>query len=128
MEMENGDALRCSEHAIHILSFLGSGEEYSPYNGEVISLRLLKAHNGFKEQIRNVRSAWAHGCITDKSAALVCAASLFEIMTAGWSSAVEVIDDTFSMSLPGFYFDFLCVDYNIFCTHILNSSIQYRSL
>lgn len=101
MEVEKSSSDKPSPHAIHILSCLGSGEKYSAYNGQLSSLHILKAHNGFKEQVKCLGSAWARGCITDKSVALVCSASLFEILTTGWTTAAEVIEEAFSMTLPG---------------------------
>lgn len=96
----NSESLK---RAIHILSCLGSGVSYNPFTCQPPSLQLLKAHQGFKERIRMLRTTWALGVIDDCSTALVCSAALFEELTTGWVAATEVLDNAFSMVLPGHY-------------------------
>lgn len=87
--------------ATHILSCLGSGVKYSSFKGQPPSTQLLRAHQGFKEQIKNLRSAWACGDIRDQSIALICSAALFEELTTGWGAGLTVFEEAFTMALPG---------------------------
>ena len=41
------------------------------------------------------------GVIDDQSISLVCSAALFEELTSGWRAGIEVLDQAFSMVLPG---------------------------
>lgn len=86
---------------MHILYCLGSGVKYIPFKCQPSSVQQLRARQGFKERIRMVRAKGAHGDLDDNAIALICAAALFEELTAGWTSAVEVFDQAFSMVLPG---------------------------
>lgn len=88
--------------AVHILSCLGSGDSYSPFKCQPSSLQLLRAHQGFKEKIRAVRSTWLHGVIDDSSVALISSAALFEELTTGYNAGLEVLDQAFNMVLPGY--------------------------
>lgn len=97
--------------AMHILSCLGSGVKYSPYIGQPSSLQQLRARQGFKEQIRMLRSMWAQGIIDDSSISLICSAALFEELTAGPEAAIEIFDDAFTMVLPGTYNSLLYLDF-----------------
>ncbi|CAN6465668.1 unnamed protein product [Victoria cruziana] len=90
----------CSERAIHILACLGTGTKYSPFKCEVPSTQLLRARQGFKDKIRDLRSSWGRGDVRDHSVALVSSAALLEELTAGWSFAKGVFEDAFSMVLP----------------------------
>lgn len=65
-------------------------------------MKLLRAHQGFKERIRTVRSAWVRGLIDDQSVALICSAALFEELTSGWAAGIEVLDQGFATVLPGY--------------------------
>lgn len=47
------------------------------------------------------------GFIDDQSVALVCAAALFEDFAAGWAAGIEIIDNVFTMVLPGILYVFL---------------------
>ncbi|KAK4567397.1 hypothetical protein RGQ29_003261 [Quercus rubra] len=94
------DSGETSFRALHILSCLGSGETYSPFKSQPSSLKLLRAHQGFKERIRTVRSAWVRGLIDDQSVALICSAALFEELTSGWAAGIEVLDQAFATVLP----------------------------
>lgn len=87
--------------ALHILSCLGSGVKYTPYNCQPSSLLQLRARQGFRERINLLRSTWTHGVIDDQSVALVCSAALFEEISIGWTSSAEIFDQAFSMVLPG---------------------------
>lgn len=91
------------QRAIYILSCLGSGGKYSVYlsDHQVSSTQLLKGRRGFEEQLRKLRSLWAHGDIKEHSTALVAAAALFEDLVSGWEVAARVFEDAFSMTLPG---------------------------
>ncbi|KAL9155477.1 hypothetical protein ABFS82_09G005900 [Erythranthe guttata] len=89
-----------SSRATHILSCLGSGTRYSPFKCQLSSVQLLKARQGFKERIKMLSSTWARGMVDDHSAALVCCAALFEELTTGWTSALEILEHSFTMVLP----------------------------
>ncbi|EEF34680.1 nuclear exosome regulator NRDE2 isoform X2 [Ricinus communis] len=95
-----GDTRESCSRALHILSCLGSGAKYSPYNYKPSSLQLLRAHQGFKEKLKIVKSAWLRGAVNDQSIALVCCAALFEELTTGWAAGVEVLDEALTMVLP----------------------------
>ncbi|XP_025808486.1 protein NRDE2 homolog isoform X3 [Panicum hallii] len=82
-----------THRAIYILSCLGSNVKYAPFIGPISRPQVLRARQGFKEQIRSLRSAFASGGIKEESVALICSASLFESMTSGYSSGLEVIED-----------------------------------
>lgn len=100
-ELANGSD--SSFRALHILSCLGSGGTYSPFKGQPSSLQILKARQGFKDKIRMVRSAWAHGLVDDPSIALICSAASFEELTSGWAVGIEVLDQAFAIVLPGYF-------------------------
>ncbi|KAA8542919.1 hypothetical protein F0562_024071 [Nyssa sinensis] len=89
-----------SSRAIHILSCFGSGVKYSPFKCHPSSLQQLRAHQGFKERIRMLRTTWARGIMDDHSIALICSAALFEELTTGWAAGIEVLNQAFSMVLP----------------------------
>lgn len=95
-----------SLRAVHILSCLGSGEPYSPFKGQVSSVQLLRAHQGFTQKIGTVRSAWGRGIIDDQSVSLVCSVALFEELTSGWTAGIQILDQAFAMVLPGMYLCF----------------------
>ncbi|KAK1278069.1 hypothetical protein QJS04_geneDACA017145 [Acorus gramineus] len=63
-----------------------------------MGLQLLRARQGFKDQMKSIKSAWARGDIKDQSIALICSASLFEILTLGWVAGIGVIEEAFSMN------------------------------
>ncbi|KAL5208468.1 hypothetical protein ABZP36_032903 [Zizania latifolia] len=92
---DNSDSV---DRAIHILSCLGSKAKYTNFSGTISRPQVLKARQGFKEQIRSLRSAFASGDIKEESVALICSASLFESMTSGYASGLEVIEETFSIA------------------------------
>ncbi|KAL3824933.1 hypothetical protein ACJIZ3_020962 [Penstemon smallii] len=94
---ENSDS---SLRAMHILSCLGSGATYSPFKGQPSSLQQLRARQGFKDCIKLLSSTWARGKIEDNSVALICSAALFEELTSGWASALEILERSFTMVLP----------------------------
>ncbi|OVA16559.1 RNA-processing protein [Macleaya cordata] len=89
-----------SQRAIHILSCLGIGVKYITFKCQPSSLQLLRAHQGFKECIRTLRSTWARGDIKEESIALICSASMFEELTTGWTAGIGVLEEAFSMVLP----------------------------
>ncbi|URE46950.1 hypothetical protein MUK42_32857 [Musa troglodytarum] len=89
-----------SQHAIHILSCLGANVKYTPYNCQPSPLQILRARQGFKEQIRSLRNLWARGSIGEHSIAFVCAACLFEQLTNDYCTGIQVIEEAFSMVLP----------------------------
>ncbi|XP_038687857.1 nuclear exosome regulator NRDE2 isoform X2 [Tripterygium wilfordii] len=97
---DHGSSTESKFRVIHILSCLGSGTPYSPFKCQSSSLQLLRAHQGFKERLKTIRSAWARGDINDQSIAFICSAALFEELTAGWAAGIEVLDQTFTMVLP----------------------------
>ncbi|KAJ0987304.1 hypothetical protein J5N97_005660 [Dioscorea zingiberensis] len=90
----------CAQRAIHILSCLGGNMRYDPFKSQTSGLQLLRARQGFKEQIKCLRSTWARGDVKEHSIALICSACLFEILTAGCSAGLQVIEEAFSSSLP----------------------------
>lgn len=104
--------------AVHVLSCLGSGAAHSPFKCQPSSLQVLRAHQGFKEKVRAVQSTWLHGVIDDSSVALISSAALFEELTSGCNAGLEVLDQAFSMVLPG-YFPILLVFYTIYFLSIL---------
>lgn len=65
-------------------------------------MQLLRARQGFKEKLRTVGSSWVRGIINDQSVALVCSAALFEELTTGCDAGIEVLDQAFTMVLPGY--------------------------
>lgn len=88
--------------ALHILCCLGCGVKYSPFKSQPSSLQLLRARQGFKEQVRMIQATWMRGIVDANSVASVCSASLFEELTTGWEAAVEVINQALSTVLPGY--------------------------
>ncbi|XP_020268919.1 protein NRDE2 homolog [Asparagus officinalis] len=103
MEMEicrsasNSDS---PQRAVHILCCLGGNIKYTPFKSRPSGLQILRARQGFKEQIKVLQSAWALGDIKEYSVVLICAASLFEALVTGLASGIEVIEEAFSMTLP----------------------------
>ncbi|KAL0341658.1 UNVERIFIED_CONTAM: hypothetical protein Scaly_1828400 [Sesamum calycinum] len=94
---ENSDSLL---RAMHILCCLGSGARYTPFKGQPSSLQQLRARQGFKDRNKMLSTTWARGIIDDHSAALICSAALFEELTSGWASALEILEHSFTMVLP----------------------------
>lgn len=111
VELANGlgNDTESSSRALHILCCLGSGVAYGPFKSKPSSVQLLRAHQGFKERITTVRSAWMHGVIDDQSVALLCSAALFEELTTGWTAGIEVLNQAFAVVLPGACHLCLCV-------------------
>ncbi|KAJ8457921.1 hypothetical protein OPV22_030847 [Ensete ventricosum] len=89
-----------SQRAIHILSCLGGNVKYTPFSCQPSPLQILRARQGFKEQIRSLRNLWARGSIGEHSIAFVCAACLFEILTNDYCTGIQVIEEAFKMVLP----------------------------
>lgn len=98
--------------AMHILSCLGSGAQYNPFKCQPSSLLQLRARQGFKDRIKMLRPTWTCGMVDDHSVALICSAALFEKLTAGLAAAFEILEDAFTMVLPGALA--LCI-YYLFC-------------
>ncbi|KAL3628942.1 hypothetical protein CASFOL_027988 [Castilleja foliolosa] len=94
---ENAESLL---RAMHILSCFGSGATYSPFKGQPSSVQKLRARQGFKDHMKMLSSTWARGIIDDNSAALICSAALFEELTSGSASALEILENSFTMVLP----------------------------
>ncbi|KAI3796903.1 hypothetical protein L1987_39590 [Smallanthus sonchifolius] len=86
--------------ALHILCCLGCGIKYSPFKSQPSSLQLLRARQGFKEQVRMIQATWVRGTIDDNSVSSVCSAALFEELTTGWEAAIDVLNQTLSTVLP----------------------------
>jgi hypothetical protein len=84
--------------AIYILSCLGSNIKYTSFGGPISRPLVLRARQGFQEQIKSLRPAFACGSLKEESVALICSASLFESMTSGYSSGLEVIEEAFPFS------------------------------
>ncbi|KAL2553546.1 hypothetical protein Fot_07165 [Forsythia ovata] len=93
----NSDSI---SRAMHILSCLGSGTQYSPFKCQPSSLLQLRARQGFKDRIKMLRPTWTCGMVDDHSVALICSAALFEKLTTGLAAAFEILEDTFTMVLP----------------------------
>lgn len=110
----SGNSSESSSRAMHILSCLGSGVAYGPFKSKPSSVQLLRAHQGFKERMRTVRSAWVRGVIDDQSVALICSAALFEELTTGWAAGIEVLDQAFAMVLPGICLLYVRVPFVLF--------------
>lgn len=96
----SGNNQESPSRALHILSCLGNGVTYKPFESKPSSLQLLRAHQGFKERLKIVRSAWVRGVVDDQSLALTCSAALFEELTTGWATGIAVLDEAFTMVLP----------------------------
>ncbi|MQL99647.1 hypothetical protein Taro_032373, partial [Colocasia esculenta] len=86
-----------SQRSSYIVSCLGSNTKYEPFKSQASGLQLLRARQGFKEQINRLRPSWARGDIREGSIALICSASLLEILTTGWAAGLEIIEEAFSM-------------------------------
>ncbi|CAA6664727.1 unnamed protein product [Spirodela intermedia] len=84
---------------MEMTDFVSSGSEIA-IRGSTIRPLLLRARQGFKEQIRSLRPLWAHGDVKNEAVALLCSASLFEMLTIGLDAGDEVIEEAFSMVLP----------------------------
>ncbi|KAJ9162552.1 hypothetical protein P3X46_022316 [Hevea brasiliensis] len=95
-----GNTQESSPRALHILSCLGTGPKYYPFEHKPSGLQLLRAHQGFKEKMRTVQSAWVRGVVDDQSIALICSAALFEELTTGWAAGIGVVDEALTMVLP----------------------------
>ncbi|XP_023745641.1 uncharacterized protein LOC111893790 isoform X2 [Lactuca sativa] len=103
LEISNNNSSRSSEslsRTLHILCCLGCGVKYSQFKSQPSSLQLLRARQGFKEQIRVIQGIWIHGSIDENSVASICCASLFEELTSGWESGIEILNQSLSMVLP----------------------------
>lgn len=85
---------------------MGCGVKFSQFKSQPSSLQLLRARQGFKEQIRVIQEAWIHGSINENSVASICCASLFEELTSGLESGIEILNQSLSMVLPG---DFMII-------------------
>ncbi|KAJ6411179.1 hypothetical protein OIU84_007857 [Salix udensis] len=96
----SGNNQESPSRALHILSCLGNGVAYKPFESKPSSLQLLRAHQGFKDRLNIVRSAWVRGVVDDQSLALTCSAALFEELTNGWAAGITVLDEAFTMVLP----------------------------
>jgi hypothetical protein len=73
---------------LHILSCFGNGVTYKPFESKPSSLQLLRAHQGFKERLKILRSAWVRGVVDDQSLALTCSAALLEELTTGLAAGI----------------------------------------
>lgn len=102
LELANNSS-RSSEsfaRALHILCCLGCGIKYSQFKSQPSSLQVLRAKQGFKEQIRIIQGTWTRGTIDDNSVASVCCAALFEELTSGLEFGIEILNQALSMVLP----------------------------
>lgn len=97
----SGNTQELSPRALYILSCLGTGAKYYPFEHKPSSLQLLRAHQGFKEKLRTVQLAWVCGVVDDQSVALICSAALFEELTTGWAAGIGVLEEALTMVLPG---------------------------
>ncbi|XP_042409299.1 nuclear exosome regulator NRDE2-like isoform X1 [Zingiber officinale] len=96
----NSNSELSSQRAIHILSCLGGNVKYTPFSSQPSPVQILRARQGFKELIKSLRPVCARGSIGEQSLAIICAASLFEILTNDWFTGIQVIEEAFSMVLP----------------------------
>lgn len=128
-EMEVAASTSCSnsklplQRAVHILSCLGGNMKYTPFKSQTSGLQLLRAHQGFKEQIKSLRFAWARDDIKEHSVAYICSASLFEALITGWSAGIEVLEQAFAMALPGPF----CLFFNLQKNYLSSSSLKESS-
>ncbi|XP_056164085.1 uncharacterized protein LOC130137323 [Syzygium oleosum] len=74
----------------------------------LLPMQLLRARQGFRERLRTIHSAGSCGSVNDQSVALASSAALFEELTSGWATGIEVLDLALSMVLPGNFFFFFC--------------------
>ncbi|BBN07353.1 hypothetical protein Mp_4g03110 [Marchantia polymorpha subsp. ruderalis] len=90
------------QRALCILCSLGSGSEYSPqsFADGIPATQLLKSHRGFREQLQRVRTS-DRGNLSEKGAALITCAALFEQLTSGWEAAASIFEEGLAMTLPG---------------------------
>lgn len=102
MSTSSSNSELSSQRAIHILSCLGGNAKYTPFSGQPSPVQILRARQGFKELIKSLRPMCARGSIGEESLAIICAASLFEILTNDWFAGIQVIEEAFSMVLPGY--------------------------
>uniref|UniRef100_A0A7N0UFL9 Protein NRDE2 homolog n=1 Tax=Kalanchoe fedtschenkoi TaxID=63787 RepID=A0A7N0UFL9_KALFE len=86
--------------AMHILSCLGTGVAYSPFKSPPSAPQLLRARQGFKDHIRNLRSTWARGVIHESSIAFICSAALFEAVNTCTDEAEVIFIHAFSTVFP----------------------------
>ncbi|KAJ1281232.1 hypothetical protein BS78_04G291500 [Paspalum vaginatum] len=121
----NSDSMH---RAVYILSCLGSNIKYSPFVGPISRPQQLRARQGFKEQIRSLRSALAYGGIQEESVALICSASLFESITSGYSSGLEVIEETFPVALSESSNNLEFEDLWVYYIKLLKNNINQLSL
>ncbi|XP_066322738.1 uncharacterized protein [Miscanthus floridulus] len=121
----NSDSMH---RAVYILSCLGSNLKYSPFVDPISRLQVLKARQGFKEQIRSLQSAFSCGGIKEESVALICSASLFESMTTGCSSGLEVIEEIFPMALSESSHNLECEDLWVYYIKLLQKNLNRLSL
>ncbi|CAI9293975.1 unnamed protein product [Lactuca saligna] len=105
LELSNNNSSRSSESSLsqtlHILCCLGCRVKFSQFKSQPSSLQLLRARQGFKEQIRVIQETWIHGSINENFVASICCASLFQELTSGLESGIQILNQSFSMVLPG---------------------------
>ncbi|KAG0502350.1 hypothetical protein HPP92_002422 [Vanilla planifolia] len=70
----SSDTEQFLQRAVHILCCLGGNIKFIPFTSQPSSLHILRARQGFKEQVKNLSSAWARGDIKESSIALICSA------------------------------------------------------
>ncbi|KAJ3695951.1 hypothetical protein LUZ60_001328 [Juncus effusus] len=86
------------DRALHILSHqVSSSAKYTPFASPLSSLQILRARQGFKDRIKGLTS---RGLVGENSVAFVCSACLFEVLSSGLSSGLEVLQQAFSFVLP----------------------------
>ena len=66
-----------------------------------------------------LRAVWARGVIDDHSIALICSPALFEELTDGCIAAIEILNQAFTMVLPGNQPSCQCFSPFVFCNFIV---------
>ena len=114
-----------SLRAVHILCCFGSGVKYSPFKCQASSVQQLRARQGFKERIRILRAAWARGVIDDHSIALICSAALFEELTDGCIAGIQILNQAFTVVLPGNQLSCQYFSPFVFCNFIVSFGVVH---
>ncbi|CAM6088353.1 unnamed protein product [Calypogeia fissa] len=89
------------QRALYILCGLGSGSAYVPQSGRdsLPMTTLLKGHKGFREHLQRVRISDRRN-LTERGAALIACAAMFEQLTNGWEAGTAVFEEGLAMCLP----------------------------
>lgn len=91
-----------SQRLLRVLCFAGAGGTFSPVGGSsaVSSSLLLRAQKGFAEQMQRVRQSCHGADLTERGAAIISCAAMFELVRSGWKAAASVFEEGLAMTLP----------------------------